>query len=127
MREIKSSHDLEKTLGRNKYTVVDFTAKWCNPCQGVKKYLKGLSEDYTEIEFVYVDIDVVDDLAEEYNVKSIPLVLFFQGEDLRKDLTVTGNHQSKLLSGVEMLLSGKSRKTSVEPVTTSSPKKHSKN
>ena len=50
-----------------------FTATWCGPCQRFKPIMQELvSEGY---QVATLDIDVHKDLAEQYNVRSVPTVV----------------------------------------------------
>ena len=50
-----------------------FTAAWCGPCQRFKPIMQELvSEGY---QVATLDIDVHKDLAEQYNVRSVPTVV----------------------------------------------------
>ncbi len=62
--------------------VVDFNATWCGPCKMMAPVLEELSEEYTgKVGFYAVDVDENQDLAEKFQVMSIPnLVLLKKGE-----------------------------------------------
>lgn len=49
-----------------------FTAAWCGPCQGMKPAFKNLAKEGVPV--VYVDIDAVPKVAEEYGIQSIPAI-----------------------------------------------------
>ena len=54
-------------------TMKYFTAAWCGPCQRFKPIMQELvSEGY---HVATLDIDVHKDLAEQYNVRSVPTVV----------------------------------------------------
>lgn len=62
--------------------LVDFYAKWCGPCRMISPLLEQLHEEYNgKVKFVKVDIDVNQEIAQEYGVMSIPnLFIFKDGE-----------------------------------------------
>ena len=66
----------------SKPTVVDFWAEWCGPCKMLGPILDELAEEKGDsCKIAKVNIDDCRDLAVEYGVKSIPMLLFFnQGE-----------------------------------------------
>ncbi len=67
--------------------LVDFNAGWCGPCKAMKPILEELAAAKPEIKFVAVDIDDQDELADDYDVASIPcLVLFKGGEDVKRNI-----------------------------------------
>jgi len=58
--------------------VVDFYADWCGPCRALSPILENL----TDTKVGKVDIDAEQELAKEYNVSSIPLLVFMKdGEE----------------------------------------------
>lgn len=109
MREIESLSQLNKALSQNDYTVVDMGAKWCLPCSKLKPYLKMLDKEYTNVVFLYVDIDESDDIVREYDVKSIPYILFFKGTSLQKNLTVSGAQNDQVLRSLKTLVAAKKK------------------
>lgn len=65
-----------KYLG-DKPAIVDFTATWCGPCQRIAPVLEELAKEYEGRIVIYkVDIDKNRDLAKEFNVSSIPAILY---------------------------------------------------
>lgn len=64
--------------------LVDFNADWCGPCRMLKPMLEEISDDY---KIVSINIDNEDELAEEYNVSSIPcLVVFKDGNEINRSV-----------------------------------------
>ncbi|MDE5745872.1 MAG: thioredoxin family protein [Paramuribaculum sp.] len=56
--------------------IVDFSATWCGPCQKFKPTFHQVAEEYKgKALFVSVDVDDCPELAQKYNVTSIPLVV----------------------------------------------------
>lgn len=77
----------KEVLKNKKPVLVDFNAEWCPPCQALHPILEELSEEQDDFQIVTVDIDEYSDLAEEYNVSSIPcLVVFKDGEEVDRRL-----------------------------------------
>ena len=62
--------------------LVDFWAEWCGPCKMLGPILDELAEEKGDsCKIAKVNIDDCRDLAVEYGVKSIPMLLIFnQGE-----------------------------------------------
>ena len=62
--------------------LVDFNATWCGPCRSMRPMLDELADNNPKYKIVSVDIDEEDELAEEYEVASIPcLVVFKNGKE----------------------------------------------
>ena len=45
----------DKTLKRNKYTLINFFASWCSPCRDEHKYLMKLSKKNDEIKIIGIN------------------------------------------------------------------------
>ena len=57
--------------------VIDFYADWCGPCRRVAPIMEKLAEEYEGQLVVYkINVDQEKELAEAFQVKSIPMVLF---------------------------------------------------
>jgi len=66
--------------------LADFNAGWCGPCKAMKPMLDELAES-AAYKIVSIDIDEEDELAEEYDVSSIPcLVVFKGGEEVNRSV-----------------------------------------
>ena len=67
--------------------LVDFNAGWCGPCRAMKPMLDELAEGNPGYRIASVDIDSEDELAEDYDVTSIPcLVVFKGGEEVNRSV-----------------------------------------
>ena len=86
---IKATSDTfeKEVLSSEIPVVVDFNATWCGPCRMLAPTLEKVSDEHKEVKFVAVDIDENDELAEEYEVFSIPcLVLFKDGVEANRSV-----------------------------------------
>ncbi len=65
-------------------TVVDFWAEWCGPCHAIAPTLDALSQHYAgKVNFAKVNVDQQHALAAEFDVRSIPTLIFFEnGEEV---------------------------------------------
>ena len=60
-------------------TLVDFSAEWCGPCKMIAPVLEQLSTELEgKVNIIKVDVDVEQQLAQKYNVMSIPTLLLFK-------------------------------------------------
>ncbi|MGB6223205.1 thioredoxin [Haloferula sp.] len=77
--------------------LVDFWAEWCGPCKMIGPVLDQLSGEVEGTAKVgKVNVDEARDLAVKYGVKSIPLLLFFKGGEV-KDQIVGANVTKDML------------------------------
>jgi len=56
-------------------TLKDFYADWCGPCKTQDPILEDLEEEYTNVSFEKVDVDEEQDVANEYQVRSLPTLV----------------------------------------------------
>jgi thioredoxin 1 len=61
--------------------LVKFEASWCGPCKAYAPIYKEFSEENDNVKCFSVDCQVTPEIAEEFDVKSIPVtILFSNGE-----------------------------------------------
>lgn len=85
--EVNGDNFKEEVLNSNKKVLVDFNANWCGPCKMMRPILEELSNNNEEYKIVSINIDEEDELAEEYEVSSIPcLVLFENGKEINRSV-----------------------------------------
>ncbi|WP_299237078.1 thioredoxin domain-containing protein [Natronomonas sp.] len=56
-------------------TLKDFYADWCGPCKTQDPILEELEADYPDVTFEKVDVDEKQDVANEYQVRSLPTLI----------------------------------------------------
>ena len=56
-------------------TLTDFYADWCGPCKTQDPIIEDIKEDWTNVEFEKVDVDEEQDIANEYQVRSLPTLV----------------------------------------------------
>lgn len=69
----------QKEVLEDKGTVfIDFYADWCGPCRLTSPIIDELSDEYTDIKFLKVDVDKNPELAQQYSIFSIPTFMIFK-------------------------------------------------
>jgi thioredoxin 1 len=53
----------------------DFYADWCGPCKTQDPILEEVTADYPDVDFQKVNVDEQQDVANEYQVRSLPTVI----------------------------------------------------
>ena len=53
----------------------DFYANWCGPCKTQDPILEDVEADWEAVEFEKVDVDEEQEIANEYQVRSLPTLV----------------------------------------------------
>lgn len=82
---VKKVNDLEakEIISTGKMVVLDFYAEWCKPCEAMGPIIENLSDDYNEVVFAKIDVDVNRELAATYSVRNIPTLMFFKNGEFK--------------------------------------------
>ncbi len=73
-----SSFD-EQVLASETPVLVDFWAPGCGPCQALKSHVEALAADFVgRVRIAFVNVDEHPELAERFEIKSIPALRLFR-------------------------------------------------
>ncbi|XP_036107426.1 thioredoxin-like [Molossus molossus] len=80
VKQINSKYAFQEALNSvgDKLVVVDFSAMWCGPCKMITPFFHSLSEKYSNVVFLEVDVNNCQDTAAECEVKCMPTFHFFK-------------------------------------------------
>ena len=67
--------NFDDIINTKELVLIDFWAEWCEPCKSFATIYETTAKDYPEIAFGQVDIEHETELAEDFNVRSIPLLM----------------------------------------------------
>jgi thioredoxin 1 len=70
--------NFDAIVGPSDLVVIDFTADWCEPCQAFSTHFESLAHEFDEAVFAQVNVGEQPDLAEEFNVRSVPTVMILR-------------------------------------------------
>jgi len=83
MKSIQSNKEFNALANQEKPYVLDFYADWCGPCQALLPTVEKLAEEYKEdVEILKVNVDNQRELAQKFNVRSIPAIFFLKGNQV---------------------------------------------
>ena len=87
MAKVINSEEFKNIVLEGKGKVlVDFYADWCGPCKMMFPILEEIAAT-DKIKVVSVDIDDNDELADKYQVSSIPcLVILNEGKEVKRNV-----------------------------------------
>lgn len=75
-----SSKDFDQEVLQSDLPVlIDFWAVWCGPCKMIEPHVNAVAQDYAgRVKVLKVNIDEEREIADRYNIMSIPTLLFFK-------------------------------------------------
>ena len=85
--EVNKDNFEEEVLKGDKKVLIDFNASWCGPCRMLKPVIDEVAEANDNIKVVSINIDDEEELADNYEVSSIPcLVLLENGKEVKRNV-----------------------------------------
>ena len=92
--DLESGEQLTTIIEENDPVLLDFNAEWCGPCKQMHPVMETLADE-TDATVVSVDIDDHTDIANKYQVRSVPTFIIISDGDFQERVTGVQN-ESKL-------------------------------
>lgn len=73
-----TKENFEETISNNDFVIIDFWAPWCGPCRSFAPTYEKVSESHSEIVFAKVNTEDEQELAMQFQVRSIPTLMIFR-------------------------------------------------
>ena len=70
--------EFESLIQDNAIVIVDFWAQWCAPCRQFARVYAKIAEQFTNVVFAKLNIEEEKELAEAFQIRSIPHVMVFK-------------------------------------------------
>ena len=101
VHHIENSKALADLVYVNPLVVIDFSATWCGPCKRIAPEYDKLSTQFTNWVFTKVDVDLVPDAAEFYNVTCMPTFVFVRNNQVVG--RVEGSNMNEVIQNLSSL------------------------
>lgn len=72
----------DQTIAENALVLVDFWADWCGPCVRFAPVYEKVSASHPDVVFGKVDTEAQPELADEFEIRSIPTLMIFRDQIL---------------------------------------------
>ncbi len=84
--------------------LVDFWAEWCGPCKMIGPIIDQVATELDGVAKVgKVNVDDARELAVKYNVRSIPLLLFFKNGEVKDQIVGASVTKDQLKAKLQAL------------------------
>jgi len=75
--------NFDKIINSKELVLVDFHALWCGPCKMQAPVLQEFANEVDgKVRIIKVDIDKNPNIAQQFNVKSVPTLIMFKNGDV---------------------------------------------
>lgn len=78
VHHINKSNFEAEVMKSNKVVLLDFFAEWCGPCKMIAPVLEEIAAENEHIKVCKIDVDNDPELARQFKVTSIPLLVVMQ-------------------------------------------------
>ena len=77
-----NKNNFEEIKKNDKPVLIDFYANWCGPCKMLSPIIDQIADERDDIVVAKIDVDKEPELAEKFNVFSIPTLVILKDGDV---------------------------------------------
>ena len=78
IKVLEKLEDFVTIIKEDKNVLVDFYATWCGPCRMMGRVMEEIEDEEKDITFLKVDTDEFPEIAQQFGVMSIPMMVPFK-------------------------------------------------
>jgi len=103
IHSLKTIEEFNIVVNKYQYIMIDFFANWCGPCKQIAPFVEELSNNptFSHIYFCKIDVDEIDEVANMFNIQSLPTFLILKERNVINKLE--GASREKLVNLVSQL------------------------
>lgn len=73
-----TASNFSEILDKHEIVLLDFWAKWCEPCKAFSKVVEQVAPLYPQVLFASIDIGEEHELAQDFNIRAVPMVMILK-------------------------------------------------
>jgi thioredoxin 1 len=77
-----TSEELKQLQDAGQKVLAQYTAVFCGPCRALTPKLANMSNEFENVTFVKIDVEQNPDLTQELEIRSVPTVIVYNGNDI---------------------------------------------
>lgn len=98
--QIENKVDLQSRIdkGGKDLIILEFYAPWCGSCKMVESKVSDLAKEHATVPFLQINVDEIEELAEEYEVTAMPTFIFIKNKEVLA--TFAGTKLDKVIEAI---------------------------
>jgi thioredoxin len=104
-----TTEELKKKIENGEKLIVDFHAKWCQPCRLMKPIFEKLAEEYrnqnSDVQLYTMDVELNQEFATTVGIRAVPTIKAFNKKEI-VDTKMGMMAESQLRTIADTLING---------------------